>query len=123
MPETNPTGVSVTSGTTAIVTVEHTARKMKFYNVAENELDTLSMLNTLRSGFASAGALCFGVALPDAFSALFPPASAASPPDVRKVVAFTFAAALFFAVSLWPRSRAAKIWRKIGSETMPSQPS
>jgi hypothetical protein len=121
MSQNDQLGVSVASGTTAMVTVEHTARKMKFYNVAENELDTLSMLNTLRSGFASAGALCFGVALPDAFSALFPSTSVAVTPDMRKIVSFAVAAALFFAVSLWPRNRAAKIWRKIGSETVQSQ--
>jgi hypothetical protein len=108
--------VQFSTGRAPLVSIEHTVRSMKFYNVAEHEMDSLSLLNTLQVGFASAGTLFIGIALPDAYSWVFPTAGVA-PVDGKKCAFFVVAALACYFSAWWHGNRAKKIWKKIGTET------
>ena len=104
------------SARTSTVRVQHTVRTMKFYNVAEHEMESLSLLNSLQVGFASAGALFAGIALPDAYSYAFPPTGSPRE-DAGRFIAFGVIALACFLACKWNRKRAVTMWNKIGSET------
>jgi hypothetical protein len=104
------------SGRSASVTVELTVRTMKFYNVAEHELDSLSLLNTLQIGFASAGTFLLGLAAPDVLTMLFP-VTGAPPADLKKALIFGVLAVAFYVFTWLARDKQKRMWGKIGSET------
>src|SRR4051812_29205405 len=59
------------SGRSSTVTVEHTARTVKYYNVAEHEMESIALLNSLQIGAAGVGTLFVSMALADLFAMIF----------------------------------------------------
>lgn len=115
MPKAKP-GETLTfdSPRAATVQVEYTMRAMKFYHVAQNEMDSLSLLNDFQSGLLGAAVLCLGVAVPESYSAIWGPVAAG---DGKKALTFWVLGVVCLVLAALLRKRASGIWAMIGRET------